>query len=256
MIGVSWVGHATAVLDMGGTRLITDPLLRPHAGALRRVGPAPDPRAWAGVGAILLSHLHLDHADLGSLRLLPGVPVLAGETNSAWLRRRGLAARPVGDEWVEPAGIPSGGPVEVRAVRADHASRPLPSRPNAAHGFLVRSPEGVVWFAGDTSLYPEMAGLADLAEAPIDLALVPIHGWGPRLSEGHMDPAAAAQACALARPRAVLPVHYGTFHPVGFNLAGLGWMHRPRDEFVTALADLAPGTALVALERGQHADVG
>lgn len=251
MIGVSWVGHATAVLDLGGTRLITDPLLRPHAGALRRVGPAPDPRAWAGVDAALISHLHLDHADLGSLRLLTGVPVVAGEANSVWLRRRGLDARPVADEWV---GV--GGPAEVRLVRADHSSRPLPNRPSAAHGFLVRSPEGVVWFAGDTSLYPEMADLADLAEAPIDLALVPIHGWGPRLSEGHMDPSAAAQACALVRPRAVLPVHYGTFHPVGFNLAGLGWMHRPRDEFATALAALAPRIELVHLQRGQHADVG
>jgi L-ascorbate metabolism protein UlaG (beta-lactamase superfamily) len=256
LIGVTWIGHATAVLDFGGVRLITDPLLRPHAGALRRVGPAPDPRAWAGADAVLVSHLHLDHADLGSLRLLPGVPALAGGANAAWLDRKRLLARPVGDEWVAVDTPASSGPVEVRVVRADHHSRPLPNRPNDAHGFLVRSDEGVAWFAGDTSLYTEMAGLADLAGARIDLALVPIHGWGPRLSEGHMDPAAAAQATALVRPRAVLPIHYGTFHPVGFNLAGLGWMHRPRDEFAAALARWSPDTQLLPLERGQHAEAG
>jgi L-ascorbate metabolism protein UlaG (beta-lactamase superfamily) len=256
LIGVTWIGHATAVLDLGGTRLLTDPLLRPHAGALRRVGPAPDPRHWAGVHAALISHLHLDHADLGSLRLLPGIPAIAGGQNEAWLRRKGIATRPAGDRWVSVGGSASGGPVEVRTVRADHHARPMPNRPNAAHGFLVRSRAGVVWFAGDTSLYADMAGLEGLAGARIDLALVPIHGWGPRLSEGHLDPLAAARACALVRPRAVLPIHYGTFHPVGFNLTGLGWMHRPRDEFAAALAGLAPATELVALERGQSAEVG
>ena len=67
-----------------------------------------------------------------------------------------------------------------------------------------------------------MRALPDLAGGPIDLALLPIHGWGPRLSDGHMDPRAAAPACALAQVRAVLPIHYGTLHPVGFTLAGLG----------------------------------
>lgn len=251
MIGVGWVGHATTVVDVGGVRLLTDPLLRAHAGVLRRIGPVPDQAQWTGVDAVLVSHLHHDHADLGSLRLLAGVPVLATEENVTWLRRRGVGARAVGESWVEVAG--RSGSVQVRTVRADHHSRPMPHRPSSACGFLVRSEQGVVWFAGDTSVYAAMSGLPQLAEGPIDLALVPIHGWGPRLSAGHMDPRRAAEACALTAASAVLPIHFGTLHPVGFHLADLDWMHRPRDEFASALAELAPSTELVPLELGQRA---
>ena len=112
---VAWLGHSTVVLDLGGVRLVTDPLLRRHNGPLRRRGPAPDRRCWAGADAVLLSHLHHDHAELASLRMLAGVPVVTGAANAAWLRRHRLAGVDPGDGWYD-----AGGGVSVRLVHAVH----------------------------------------------------------------------------------------------------------------------------------------
>ncbi|MEZ5092646.1 MBL fold metallo-hydrolase [Nocardioides sp.] len=259
---VTWVGHATVVLDLAGVRVLTDPLLRRHAGPLRRVGPAPDPAAWTGSDLVLVSHLHSDHASVASLRMLPGVPMLSAARNERWLASR-VGARVVGaadDDWVRmtpeglaapthEAGDPDDG-VTVRLVRADHHSRPMPHRPNEAHGHLLRSPEGSVWFAGDTSLYDDMSELPELAGGTVDLALLPIGGWGPRLSAGHMGPEEAVEACRRVRPRAVLPIHYGTFHARGMELGNLDWMTRPGRLFRRRLAAACPGVRLLDLPLG------
>ncbi|MGV1007686.1 MAG: MBL fold metallo-hydrolase [Dermatophilaceae bacterium] len=254
MIRVTWVGHSTVVLDLSGVRLLTDPLLRPHAGVLRRVGLAPDAALWEGTDAILVSHLHHDHADLASLRLFPHRPVLSAGRNQVWLHGKGLTTQAVTRHWTSIGREP--GEVRVRTVHAEHHSRPMPHRPNAASGFLLRSAEATVWFAGDTSVYDGMRELPALSGTPIDLALLPIHGWGPRLSDGHMGPREAASACAMADVRAVLPIHYGTLHPAGFHLFGLDWMHRPREQFAAALREISPGTRLVALDPGGSARLG
>ena len=83
---VTWLGHASTVLDVAGVRVLTDPLLRRHAGLLRRRGDAPAPALWSGPDVVLLSHLHHDHAELGSLHLLDDVPVLTAPANAHWLR--------------------------------------------------------------------------------------------------------------------------------------------------------------------------
>src|SRR5262245_42195434 len=87
-LSISWLGHATAVLDFDGVRVLTDPLLRDNVGLLRRVGPLPDPDLWRDPDVVLISHLHHDHAEVSSLRLVPGVPVLTGAANAPWVRRR------------------------------------------------------------------------------------------------------------------------------------------------------------------------
>jgi hypothetical protein len=66
-----------------------------------------------------------------------------------------------------------------------------------------------VYFAGDTDLFPEMAELA----GTIELALLPVWGWGPNLGRGHLDPRRAAEAAAIIRPRIAVPIHWGTFYP-------------------------------------------
>lgn len=249
---VTWLGHATVALDLGGTRMLTDPMLRRHAGPLRRVGPAPDPDAWAGADAVLVSHLHADHASVASLRMVAGVPMVSGPANERWLASR-VGARVSGA--AEGAWVKVGRDVEVRLVRADHAARPMPHRPNDAHGHLVRGTDAVVWFAGDTSLYDDMAGLPDAADGRIDLALLPIGGWGPRLSPGHMGPAEAVEACRRVRPRAVMPIHFGTFHAQGMQLASLDWMTRPARQFRKQLVAACPDVRLVDVGLGGSADL-
>lgn len=245
---IAWLGHSTVVIDLDGVRILTDPLLRPHAGLLRRIAPRPEHAQWRDPDAVLISHLHHDHAELRSLRMLPEVPVMSAATNAAWLARRGLsAAVSIDESWT---GV-GGGEVEVRLVDAVHRHRPMPHRPNDAHGHLVRGPSATLWVAGDTSLHPGMSALPELAGGSLDVALVPVWGWGPRLSEGHMTPAQAAVACARARVRWAVPVHWGTLHPPLVARVARGWLERPGEEFAEALARVAPDCEAVLLDPGE-----
>ena len=243
-LSVTWIGHSTVRVDIGGRRLLTDPLLRHHNGPLRRRGPRPRPAQWQGVDAVLLSHLHHDHAELRSLRLLPGVPVLTSTRNARWLRKHGLDGRGA-ETWTDVEDV------QVRLVPAVHHSRPMPHRPNDAHGHLLRWGSTTVWAAGDTSLYDDMVGLPELAGVDgLDVVLVPIGGWGPRLSAGHMGPAEAAAACARTGARHALPVHWGTLHAPLMTLTS-DWFDRPLDAFETQLASAAPTCQVIRLAPGQ-----
>jgi L-ascorbate metabolism protein UlaG (beta-lactamase superfamily) len=244
---ITWLGHSTVVLDLDGMRVLTDPLLRPHAGLLRRLAPRPDPASWSRPDVVLLSHLHHDHAELRSLRMLRGAALMSAPANVAWLRRRKLThTAPLGDVWT-----PVGSGVQIRQVPAEHRSRPMPHRPNDANGQLVRGPSGTVWIAGDTGLYPEMAAIPAMAGGPIDVALLPVWGWGPRLSAGHLSPESAATAVAMSGARFALPVHWGTLHPPFFTHFARGWLEQPGRRFADAIAVQAPGCTAVVLAPGE-----
>ena len=255
-IRVTWLGHATVVVDIDGVRLVADPLLRRHNGVLRRRGgatTAPQDEAWSGADAVLLSHLHHDHAEVSSLRKLGEVPVLTAPDNAAWVTKKGLAGRGVAEgEWV-PVG--DAGDVAVRLVPAVHHSRPMPHRPNAANGHLVRGPSGVVWVAGDTDLYPGIAGHPELAGSAVDVAVVPIGGWGPRLSPGHMGPKQAAKACRMVAARCAVPVHWQTLHVPVAGRFPRGWMDLAGPRFAEALAHEAPTCEARVLEIGSSTTV-
>jgi L-ascorbate metabolism protein UlaG (beta-lactamase superfamily) len=252
-VQVTWLGHSTVVLRFDGVVVLTDPVLGRRNGVLRRRGDAPRPEHWESADVVLLSHLHHDHAELSSLDRVPGVPVLTAEVNARWLRRRGIddAVGLVDGAWHRLAGSE----VRVRQVRADHHHRRMPHRPNAAHGHLLVGPTARVWVAGDTSLHDEMASIPDQAGGPIDLAVVPVGGWGPRLSGGHLDACSAARACALVAARAAVPVHWGTLYFPGTRVTPSGWMDRPGPAFVAAVAEEAPGCAAHLLAPGQSVDV-
>lgn len=280
---VTWLGHATVVLDVeddGGARarLVTDPLLHRNAGLLRRRGARPA-EAWRDADAVLLSHLHHDHAELRSLRLLPDVPVLTAPANARWLRGKGLRGVGLDDAWhgvgrtgeggagddgagddgASDDGAGDRGPaVEVRLVPAVHGRRPMPHRPNATNGHLVRvrtpGRPGAgtrVWAVGDTEHFPGMAHLPRLAGGPVDVALVPVGGWGPRLSGGHLDPVRAARVCAEVGVRVAVPVHWGTLHAPGGRHLPRGWMDHAGTAFAAAAQREAPGTQVVVLRPGE-----
>jgi L-ascorbate metabolism protein UlaG (beta-lactamase superfamily) len=201
---ITWVGHATVLLAIDGTRLLTDPVVRNRVGPLVRIAGPVSADATRDIDGVLLSHLHADHADVPSLRLLArGIPVLASDDARGWLRGKGLE---------DVRGLAPGeevtlGSLTVRTTPAAHDHRRWPIGPQARPvGFLVRGAISV-YFAGDTDLFEEMGEL----RGSVDVALLPVSGWGPRLPPGHLDPERAARAAALIAPRVAIPIHWGTF---------------------------------------------
>ena len=245
---LTYVGHATVLLEVGGVRLLTDPVLRARVAHLRRQGPVPPPPP--GLDAVLLSHLHMDHLDLPSLRQLDrDVPLLGPRGAGDYLRRK------TGREVIELAAGESTrvGGVTVRATHADHDDRRHPWVGPVADpvGFEIEWSDRRAYFAGDTAPFDEMEELSD----GLDLALLPVSGWGPSLGPGHLDPGEAAEVAALLAPRLAVPIHWGTYFP-----AGLAWRHpeklrEPPEQFAAQVAALAPSVEVRSVEPGGSLDL-
>ena len=142
-LSVTFAGHATVLLEMDGVRLLTDPLLRRRIGVLIRRSPVPPPAVRRDLDAVLISHAHLDHLDVPSLRLIDRrTPVVAPRGLGTLLRRLGFVPLEMeaGDEVViGPASAAgSAGSVRVKAVPADHAGTRYPlGAESAALGYVV-----------------------------------------------------------------------------------------------------------------------
>lgn len=233
-VTVDYIGHATAVIELDGLRVLTDPATRARIGPLRRVVPVPDPGRLAGIDVVLVSHLHWDHLDIPSLRGVgPGVPIVAPVGSGAWLRAAGF------DDVQElrPGEIVEMGGVRIEGVPALHSGFRPPVGPTAGTlGFVLRGRQSV-YFAGDTDLFP---GMADLA-GTVDLALLPVWGWGPVLGRGrHLDPLRAAEALGLIQPRAVVPIHWGTYWPHAMGRVYPERLVEPPAAFTRFAAELSP----------------
>ena len=213
-VRITWLGHATVLIEIDGVRLLTDPFLGDRLGPLRRIGPSPDPAAIGTVDAVLVSHAHPDHFDLRSLRRLPGAPLLLVPSGlAAAARRAGGPVRGVeaGDviELRAAASDTSGGNVRVTAVPARHWRWPFQPRARCI-GYLVGGSVGI-YFAGDTALFPAMEELA----GHVDIALLPVGRWGPHRGPDRLTPAGAVEAMRRVGASAAVPIHWGTFHPPG-----------------------------------------
>jgi L-ascorbate metabolism protein UlaG (beta-lactamase superfamily) len=229
---VTWVGHATTVVELDGVRLITDPILRNRVGPLRRHGPPPASSITDDLDALLISHLHHDHADIPSLRKIDrAVPVFAPAGAGEFLE--GLGFRAVSE--LTPDDSVAVGAITITAVEADHPSKGRFERGGEAIGFLL-SGSRRVYFAGDTDLFDGMDGLS----SDLDLALLPIWGWGTNIGAGHLDPVRAARAAALLSPRVAIPIHWGTLYPLGLARLRPGPLHAPPEQFKAAMRELAP----------------
>ncbi|MER6590817.1 MBL fold metallo-hydrolase [Micromonospora purpureochromogenes] len=248
---LTWYGHSTVWIEDSGTRLLTDPLLRDRLAHLRR-RRGSTPRLPGAPDAVLVSHLHADHLDFASLRRLPPDTALVVPAGAGRVVRQALGAAAarrctelaVGDRTTI-------GRVTVAAVpAAHHAGRGPWSRHRApALGYLI---DGRLrtWFAGDTGLFDEMAGLG-----PLDLALVPVGGWGPTLGPGHLDPAGAAEAVRRVAAAWAVPIHFGTFWPVGCERVRPDRFFGPGDDFARHAEGVSPGTRVRVLRPGESVAV-
>jgi L-ascorbate metabolism protein UlaG (beta-lactamase superfamily) len=239
---LTFVGHSTVLVEMAGERLLTDPLLVDGVAHIRRRVPVPDVEALSTLSAILISHAHADHLHAPSLRRLRATCPVIAPRGCARLLRRAASGKVVELDEGERRAV---GAVGVEAVPAHHDGRRHPlGPPMPALGFLLDGPARI-YFAGDTDLFDGMAALA----GRVDVALLPVGGWGPRLPPGHMDPDSAAAATALIRPAVAVPIHWGTMRSIGAPRAVSS--RRPAEEFAEAVARLETGTDVRILMPGE-----
>jgi L-ascorbate metabolism protein UlaG (beta-lactamase superfamily) len=213
------VNHATVLIQIDGVNLITDPIWGDIAGPVpwlgrnRRRPPGLRFEDLPPIDAVLISHDHYDHLDLATLQRLETAhhPVfLAGLGQAGLLRTVGLGHVVELDwwQWAPVAGLRIGG------VPARHDCRRGGCDGNARlwMGFLVRSPAGDVYFAGDTGYGPHFQRIVDRFGPP-RLALLPISPGRPHHLFGpvHMDAGDAARAAGVLRARHRVPIHFGTF---------------------------------------------
>ena len=241
---IVFLGHATILIEVGGVRLLTDPLLRARVAHLRRHTAPVDLSVSARPDAALISHLHHDHLDLASLRLLGSdMPLLVPVGAGAWLRRRGfetVTEMRVGE-------VARVGAVAITAMEARHDGRRYPGGPRAeALGYLVGGRQEV-YFAGDTELFEGMCS----GPLRLDVALLPVAGWGRKLGPGHMDPLDAARAVRLLKPRVAIPMHWGTLLPIGTRSRHRARLADPPQLFARHVAQLAPEVEVRVLAPGQ-----
>jgi L-ascorbate metabolism protein UlaG (beta-lactamase superfamily) len=216
---VTFVGHATFLIQTPAGNILTDPMYSDVAGPLNRFGPRrvrqPAVRFddLPPIATVLLSHNHYDHCDLATLRALarrfdPAVITPLGNTRLV----RSVGMRRVTElDWWEETTI-GGGPVTLTPARHFSARTPFDRNRALWGGFVFRAGDRRLYFAGDTA-YGSFFRDVSTRLGPIDFALIPIGAYEPRwfMHVVHMNPAEAVQAHLDVGAAASVGMHFGTF---------------------------------------------
>lgn len=210
---VAWLGHSTVLLRLDGCWLLTDPALRDRIGI--RVGPltvgprrlrrpALEPRDLPSLDAILISHAHMDHLDLGTLRRLPRSTRIITMRGVADLLRRFDDVTELG--WGANTTI---GGVGIEAIPARHwGARTITDRHRGYGGFLIEGTRHRVVYTGDTAFFDGYTFLRQ--RGPVDLAILPIGAYDPWI-DNHANPEESWAMGRQMNATHVLPVHHQTF---------------------------------------------
>jgi L-ascorbate metabolism protein UlaG (beta-lactamase superfamily) len=246
LVGVTYIGHATVLIELDGLRLLTDPWLRPRLGPLVRFASLAPPtrQTHDALDAVLISHTHVDHLDPPSLRRIARDTrvIVSPGCGPALLRLKFSCI-----EELLPGETTTVGTLRVTATPARHASARTPLHSIVPSLGFICSGSASVYFAGDTALFE---GMRDLA-SDLDVALIPVTGIGPRLPEGeHLGPLTAARALTLLRPKVAIPIHWGTMGVPG-NRRLQALSENAGRLFAAHAAELAPDVRVIVLAPGE-----
>jgi L-ascorbate metabolism protein UlaG (beta-lactamase superfamily) len=239
---VSFVGHASFLVQVDGLNILLDPVWSERASPLAFAGPARHTLPGIAfddlppIDAVLVSHSHYDHMDLGTLARLwrrdrPRIIVPLG--NDAIIRGADHTIAVESGDWGDSVRLNAGVVVHLR--RTHHwSARGLNDRRHALWAsFVIEAPAGGIYFAGDTA-FGDGNTFREVAQAHprLRLALLPVGGYAPRwfMRDQHMNPAEAVEAFRLCGARQAVGHHWGTFRPTDE-----GYDEPPRD-LATALA--------------------
>ena len=222
---VTWVGHSTFLIQMGGMNVLTDPIWSDRASPVQFVGPRrrvpaiPSLAELPPIDLVLISHDHYDHLDRGTVTRLAST-----HPEAQWLVPLGIrglvtgwGARNVREmDWWEEAKL---GTLRMACTPAQHWSgRGAFDRGKSLWcGWAMRAPANALWFAGDTALHPEMTVIAERL-GPFNALILPIGGIEPRwyMRRLHLDPDEAVDAFlameqAQSAAATMIAMHWGTF---------------------------------------------
>ncbi|WP_374536758.1 MBL fold metallo-hydrolase [Chitinimonas taiwanensis] len=223
---VTWIGHATVLLQIGGLNILTDPVFSERASPLSFIGPprrVPLPATLSQlprIDVVLISHNHYDHLDQATIAALKqqagGPPQFIVPLGiDRWLANEGVQHVQKLDWWQQTSLPGMAGPLAIHLVPAQHWSkRSLFGDGNRSlwGGFVLEYAGRRLWFAGDTGYSRDFHDIGRRF-APIDFAMIPVGAYAPRwfMRAQHINPAEAVQIHRDVGARQSMGIHWGTF---------------------------------------------